>query len=338
MKKKLRVLALLHEELVPPEDTSGHDLRNAEWKMEFDVIESLECMGHEVRPLGLNTNLSILQEAIREFRPHVLFNLLEDFHNIATFDQHWVSHLELLRIPYTGCNPKGLMLARDKALSKKILAYHGVNIPDFAVFRTEDRLRKPERLKFPLFVKSLTHDGSMGISQASVVGNERQMAPRVRFIHRSISSPAIVEEFIDGRELYVGILGNERLWTFPVWELHFDRKPTTTRLIATDRAKWSNKYQDKVKVRTREARLSERELRRVQKLAKLVYRLLGMSGYARIDFRLDHDRKVVFLEANPNPQLSYGEDFAESAEKGGLSYEGLLRRILNLALQRKHGV
>ena len=334
--KPLRILALLHQELMPPEDTSGHDVRNAEWKMEFDVIESLECMGHDVRRLGLDADLSVLPKAIREFRPHVLFNLLEDFHNVATFDQHWVSYLELLKIPYTGCNPRGLMLARDKALSKKILAYHGVDVPGFAVFRDGEPVRKPESLKFPLIVKSLTHDGSVGISQASVVGTERRLAQRVRFVQRSVGSPAIAEEFIEGRELYVGVLGNDRLWTFPVWELHFDRRPPTTRLIATDRVKWSDKYQNKVKVRTRKARLPERELRTVQGLAKGVYRLLEMSGYARIDFRLDHEQRLFFLEANPNPQLSYGEDFAESAEKGGLSYEALLQRILNLALARHY--
>ena len=189
-------------------------------------------------------------------------------------------------------------------------------------------------LKFPLIVKSLTFDGSVGISQSSVVGTGGRLNERVRFIHRSLGTPAIVEEFIEGRELYVGVIGNEKLQTFPVWELYFKKRPRSTRLIATDRVKWSDAYQKKVGVASRRARLSEAKSREVRTLAKRVFKILELSGYARIDFRMAEDGTVYFLEANPNPQLSFGEDFAESAETAGLSYEALIGRILKLAQSR----
>jgi len=334
-RKRLRVLVLVHEELVPPKDVRGFDVAQVEWKMEFDVIETLGLMGHVVAVVGLRSDLTVLDRALKRFHPDVLFNLLEDFHDIAVNDQNWVSYLEMLLIPYTGCNPRGLLLSRDKALSKKVLAYHGVPLPDFAVIRRGEPVEPTEELSFPLIVKSLILDGSVGISQASVVSTPAKLEERVRFVHDSIGSDAICEEFIEGRELYVGVLGNERLTTFPVWELHFGKRPRSTRLIATDKVKWSDRYQSQVGVRTEEASLGEGQAKKVQDLARKVYRILGLSGYARIDFRMGADGKAHFLEANPNPQLAYGEDFAESADKAGISYESLLQRILNLALTRR---
>jgi D-alanine-D-alanine ligase len=334
-RKRLRVLVLVHEDLVPPKDLQGIDVAQVEWKMEFDVIETLGLMGHAIEVVGLRSDLTVLDRALRRFQPDVLFNLLEDFHDIAVNDQNWVSYLELLLIPYTGCNPRGLLLARDKALSKKVLAYHGVTVPGFAVFRRGEPVADTDGLSFPLIVKSLVLDGSVGISQASVVATPARLEERVRFVHEAVGSDAICEEFIEGRELYVGVLGNDRLTSFPVWELRFRKRPRTTRLIATDKVKWSDRYQSRVGVRTEEASLEDVESRRVRSLARRVYRILGLSGYARIDLRMGPDGRAFFIEANPNPQLAYGEDFAESAEKAGISYESLLQRILNLALTRR---
>jgi D-alanine-D-alanine ligase len=334
-RRRLRVLVLVHEDLVPPKDVTGIDVTQAEWKMEFDVIETLGLMGHSVDVVGLRSDLTVLDRAMRRFQPDVLFNLLEDFHDVAVNDQNWVSYLELLHVPYTGCNPRGLMLSRDKALAKKVLTYHGIRLPGFVVFRRGDAVDAPEELRFPLIVKALVLDGSVGISQASVVSTDQKLEERVRFLHESIGDDVICEEFIEGRELYVGVLGNDRLQTFPVWELQFGNRPKSTRLIATDRVKWSDRYQSRVAVSTDEAELPSGKARSVRALARRVYRILGLSGYARIDFRMGRNGRVYFLEANPNPQLAYGEDFAESADRGGISYESLLQRILNLALTRR---
>src|SRR5262249_26080236 len=160
---------------------------------------------------GVGGDLTPVRSAIEEFKPQIAFNLLEAFADVATFDQNVVAYLELLKVPYTGCNPRGLVLARDKALTKKVLSYHRIPVADFAVFRRGHRARRPRRLKFPLIVKSLTLDASIGISQASVVEDDAKLEERVRFIHESLETDALVERYIEGRELYVGILGNQQL-------------------------------------------------------------------------------------------------------------------------------
>ena len=333
--KPQRVLVLVHKHLVPPDDVTGIDVVNADWKTEYDVIHTLRESGHEVRPLGIQDELNPIRQAIDEWKPTIVFNLLEAFDNVNLFDQNVVSYLELLRIPYTGCNPRGLLLARDKSLSKKLLAYHRIQIPEFAVFRRGRKIQMPRRLQFPLIVKSLTEEASIGISQASVVNDEEKLRKRVEFIHQSVGTHAIAERYIDGRELYVGVLGNERLQVFPVWEMHFSKMVEGDNWpIATERVKWSAAYQKKHGIATdRATGLPDGMETAIVKIAKRVYRTLDLSGYARIDLRMDASGKAYVLEANPNPQIAYGEDFAESAEKAGLTYEHLLDRILAHGLQ-----
>ena len=330
---KRRILALVHEHLVPPEDTTGIDILEAEWKMEYDVIETLREQGHEVRVLGVHDDLTGIRPAAGFFEPHIVFNLMEAFAGVTTFDQNVVSYLELLRLPYTGCNPRGLILARDKALSKKLLAYHRIPVPDFTVVRYGRKPAVLKKMHFPLIVKSVFFEASAGISQASVVENADQLARRVQFIHDSLGTAAIVEQFIDGRELYVGVLGNERLEVLPVWEMSFAKMPENRWRIATERVKWSTRYQKKHGIMTDAARLEAAAIDHIQRIAKRAYRALDLSGYARIDLRLDEEGRAYVLEANPNPNLAYGEDFAESAEVNGLSYERLLERIITLGLR-----
>jgi D-alanine-D-alanine ligase len=335
--KRLRVLALMHEDLVPPADPGDADLLGVPWKTEYDVVVTLRDLGHEVRALGVRSDLAVIREAIEAWKPHVAFNLLEEFDGVAVYDQNVVAYLELLRVPYTGCNPRGLMLSRDKALSKKILAYHRIPCPDFAVFPQGRAPRRPARLGFPLIVKSITEDASRGISQASVVESDDRLRERVAFMHDSVGTGAIAEEYIDGRELYVGVLGNRRLRVFPVWELRMDKLPEDARPIATQRVKWSRAYQKKHGITWGEARdLPPDSAVRVQSLARRVFRALGLSGYARIDLRLDARGRPWVLEANPNPEIAYGEEFAESAERAGLGYEALLQRILGLGLRWRY--
>lgn len=332
--RKLRVLAMMHEALIPPENQTGVDLGTAEWKTEYDVVTTLREMGHEVQTVGVRSDLAVIRNAIDEWKPHITFNLLEEFDGVAVFDQNVVAYLELLRVPYTGCNPRGLMLARDKALSKQILAYHRIAVPEFAVFPIGRPVRRYKRLAFPLIVKSVSQEASLGIAQASIVDNEDKLQERVAFIHKSVGTDAIVERYIEGRELYVGVMGNARLEVFPVWELLLKGMPDEARQIATARVKWSPKYRKKYRIKSREATgLPEGMPRRIQNLARRVYRNLHLSGYARIDMRLDANGKIYVLEANPNPEIAYGEEFAESAEKAGISYELLLQRVLNLGLR-----
>jgi D-alanine-D-alanine ligase len=252
--RPLRILALMHESLIPPEDTKGVDLEAAEWKTEYCVVSTLRRAGHEVFPLGVGSNLGVIRNAIHELEPHIAFNLLEGFDDVATWDQNVVAYLELSKMPYTGCNSRGLLLARDKAIAKKLLTYHRIPVADFAVFPRGRKKKRPKRLAFPLIVKSLTLDASIGISQASIVDGDDKLAERVEFIHESIGTDALVESYIEGRELYVGILGNQQLEVLPIWELSFTKMPEEKRRIATERLKWSLTYQKKHGVVSAEAK------------------------------------------------------------------------------------
>ena len=331
-KKRYRVLVLVHKELVPKEDLPASEV-SPEWRMEWDVVTTLRKRGHELLVIGVHDDLTPIRRAIEEFRPTIVFNLLEAFADIGVFDQNVVSYLELLRVPYTGCNPRGLTLARDKSLARKLLAYHRIPSPDFTVVPVNRKPTLPKRLTFPLIVKSLTYESSTGISQASVVANEDQLVKRVKYVHDAILTPAIVEQFIDGRELYVGVLGNHRLRVLPVWEMSFAKMPGDQWRIATERVKWNVKYQKRHGIDTAAAQLPEGQAAAVQHLARRAYRALDLSGYARIDFRLDAAGKAYVIEANANPQLAALEDFAQSAKMDELPYPELLERIMALGLQ-----
>ena len=331
--RALRVVVLVHHDLVPPE--SVEELSEAEihpFKMELDVISALRELGHEVHVIPLETELKPIRVACNELKPHVAVNLLRHFHGVPGYDAHVVSYLELLRVPYTGVNPRGLMLASDKPLAKKILTYHRIKVPDFMVAVAGKRfhgLRKG--LRYPLIVKSAGEHASTGIAQASIVHDEAGLRERVEFIHRTIGPEALVEEYIEGRELTIGLVGNDRVTTFPVWEMVFDNLPAGSAPIATHRVKWDLRYQERVGVRTGAAEnLPESVARKLSRVARRIHKALHLSGYARIDVRLREDGTPYVLEANPNPDLCYGEDFAESAHHAGTDYLTLVQRIVTL--------
>ncbi len=331
-----RVLALVGRGARPPRSLDGlTDEQVSQWKMEYDVLAALETGGHEAVPLEVSYDLNRIREAIEEHKPHIVFNMLEDFHGNVIFDQNVVAYLELLKMPYTGCNPRGLVLSRDKALTKKICTYHRIPTPKFAVYARGRKVTRVKKgLTFPLIVKSLLEDASVGISQASVVHDLEQLAKRVAFIHESVGDDAIVEEFIEGRELYMGVLGNLRLDTFPLWELDLGELPEGAPRIATERIKWNLKYQEKYKINSGLAKdVPDGVPERIARLSKRVFRLLGLSGYARLDWRMRADGRVYLLEANANPDLSRDEDLALSAEAYGLTYEALVQRIVNLGFR-----
>ncbi|HBE71916.1 MAG TPA: D-alanine--D-alanine ligase [Planctomycetaceae bacterium] len=331
--KQLRVLALVNENLVPPESMEGKsDKEIDEWKTEYDVVSTLREMGHNVEVLGVSDDLTPIRNSIRRHKPQIAFNLLEEFHGVVTYDNAIVSYLELMRQSYSGCNPRGLMISKDKALSKKILAFHRIPSPKFTVFPLGRKVVRPKRLQFPIFVKSVIDDASLGISQASVVHDDKELAERVAFVHEHTLADALAEEYIEGRELYVGVLGNDRLQTLPIWELYFTKSDVP--VIATRKVKWDRGYQEKLGVETSLAKdLGPKVEQQIARICKKVYKSLDLSGYARMDLRLRPDGRVYVLEANANPNLAYGEDFAESAEKAGLTYEDLLSKIIGLGLR-----
>ena len=333
--RRLRTLVVVHASLVPPERLEGHSEKEIEeWRTEYDVTSSLRQLGHEVRCVGVLDSLTELRSAIADWEPDIVFNLLEEFDGIVTYDQHVVAFLELLRQPYTGCNPRGLLLSRDKSLCKQLLAYHRIATPQFSVFRRGARMHVPRRLRFPLFVKSTVEDASLGIAQASVVEDAARLRERIEFVHTQIKSDALVEEYIEGRELYVAVLGNERLTRLPVWEMVFGSMPSSLAAIATRKVKWDKRYQQKYGITTHAAvDLPPPVLASLDRLSRRIYRALGLSGYARMDFRVTPEGQVYVLEANANPNLEAEEDFAESARAAGTPYPQLLERLMDLGLK-----
>jgi D-alanine-D-alanine ligase len=332
-KKKLRIIVLVHEDLVPPETLDGlSEKEKIEVKTEFDVITTLKKMGHEVFPIGLYNQLNVIGNALLEHKPHIAFNLLEEFHGYPLYDQHVVSYLELMKQAYTGCNPRGMTLAHDKALTKMILAYHRIPVPNFAVFPMNRKIKRPKRLTFPLLVKSISEEGSVGIAQASIVYDDEKLKQRVEFIHRQNKTAAIVEQYIKGREIYVGLIGNTNIQTYTPWELVMEKLPEGSENIATLKVKWDPAYQERVGVKTQASELTPEQHKFIERLSKRIYRYLFLSGYARLDYRLTEDGQFYLLEANPNPQIACNEDFADSAAHSGVPYDQLLQKIISVGL------
>ena len=339
MKKKLRVAVLMHPSTVPPDDLTGYTEREQyDFKTEYDVMTTLRQLGHQVMPLAVRDELTPIRAAIEEWKPDIVFNLLEEFLGRQDFDHHVVSYLELMQIPYTGCHPRGLVLSRDKALSKKLLAYHHLVVPKFAVFPRGRRVHRPKGLEFPLIVKSLVDEASLGLSQASIVESDEKLAERVSFIHQRNGTDAIAEQFVEGREFYAGIIGNTRLEVLPIWELLFENMPKGSVSIATAHVKHDPEYQKRRGIYQQHADDLDDSLREhIIKTSKRIARILDLDAYNRIDYRLSPDGKLYFLEANPNPDIAASQEFASAAEEAGTPYPELLERILRLGLQRAAG-
>ncbi|HSR17089.1 MAG TPA: hypothetical protein VLM39_03260 [Ignavibacteriaceae bacterium] len=330
--RKLRIVVLIHKGLLPPNSKKGFKEKEIEeWRVEYDVISTLNKLGHTVKPVEMYGELTPLREALDEFKPHIAFNLLEEFYDFPVFDQQVVSYLELKKIPYTGCNPRGFIIAKDKALSKKILFYHDIKTPEFKVFPSRKKAKENHKYEFPLFVKSISDEGSVGITKKSLVRSFKELKERVEFIHKNSKTAAIAEQFVEGREIYVGIIGNEALTVFTPWELHFTKDKNSTP-IATSNVKWSKKHQKRLGVVTKAAKLPVKSNKELINTSKKIFKILMLSGYARLDFRITPNNGIYFIEANANPYLAKDEDFAQSALHFGHSYKDLLKKIINTGL------
>ena len=333
----MKVLLLVNKNLIPPtESLSEEKVLQEPWKTEYHVFQILNKVGHEVFIQGVGSEVKKKKKPLEDFRPNVVFNLLEEFDGEAVFDQNIVSYLEIMGVKYTGCNPTGLILARDKALSKKVLAFHDIKTPQFEVVAFKSTPYKGialSRCKFPVIVKSLNEEASLGISQKSVVYNEKNLTERVNFVISQLQTDVIVEEYIEGRELYVGVLGNRRPEVFPVWELAFNSPNPVGENIATAQVKWNSKYREKHKISLGPAHLKASEKKTIQAIAKKAYKELGLSGYARFDFRMSSEGHFFLLEANPNPDIGKDDEFASSARHQDMTYEELIAKILNLGIK-----
>ncbi|WP_232422508.1 ATP-grasp domain-containing protein [Bacteriovorax sp. DB6_IX] len=332
---KYRVLVLMHEDLVPPDNANefqGDELEFAPWITEYNVIEALKGLGHEVQVLGVYSDLAHIRHTLEEFKPHVTFNLLEEFDGEVLFDQNVVSFLEMLRVNYTGCNPRGLMIARDKAIAKKLLSYHRIPTPKFQVFGKSRPKKLAKKIKFPLIVKCLYQEASLGLSGASVVSSEEKLYERIDYLTQKYKTDVIVEEFIEGREFYVGVMGNKRLQVLPVWELKFENSDDPNKEFYSEKAKWDKSYRERKGVSSQRAQLNPELAKIIIKTVKKTYKTLELSGYARVDIRLSNEGIPYILEANPNPNIAKCDEFAMSAKAMGLSYEEMISKILKIGL------
>ena len=334
MRKKLKVLALF--DAVRPttlDQDLSPELKTADWKTEAGVLAALNERGYPNEHLAIFDDLDLLRQKLQTFSPDVIFNLADQFRNNRAFDQHIVSFLAMCGIPFTGCGPTGLTLCKHKGISKKILSYHRIHTADFVIVPRGKRIVRPKRLKFPILVKPLKEEASYGISQASFVETDDQFRERVTFIHEKFDNDVIAEEYIEGRELYVSIIGNHRLQVFPIRELVFREVPPDEPKIATYKAKWDEAYRERWGLENRFAEdLEPAVVRHIESVCKRIYRLLTIDGYARLDLRLNAKNELWFIEANPNPILAPDEDFAQSALKAGLTYPQLIDRIARLGL------
>jgi len=339
VKKKLKVLALFTagEPTKLDEDLSG-EFETEGWKTEGGVVSALRELGYATEYLAIFDDLELLRQKLQSFQPELIFNLADEFKQNRAFDQNIVSFLEMHGLAFTGCGSTGLMLCKHKGISKKILGYHRIRVPEFVIIPRGKRIARPKRLKFPILVKPLKEEASYGISQASFVENDDQFKERVQFIHEKHDNDVIAEEYIEGRELYVSILGNHRLQVFPIRELVFKEVPPDEPKIATYRAKWDAEYQKRWGLTNQFAEgLDPVVVRDIEQTCKRIYHLLTIDGYARIDLRVTPQNEVYFIEANPNPFLAADEDFAQSALQAGLGYTPLIERIVRLGLKAVRG-
>jgi D-alanine-D-alanine ligase len=334
--KRRHVLMLFDVPYAPP--APGDDflsyMHGDEWKDERDVAKSLLKLGHRVTAVGLHDSIEPLLDLVKRDRPDVIFNLCESFNSDRKQEANLPALLELLGVPYTGARPEALAICKDKGLTKKILTYHDVRVPQFSVVAKDKGSVKAVRdVVYPSICKPLGLDASEGIAQNSLVTNEADCLERVQFIHDKLGVDAIIEEYIDGRELYVGVFGNERLTVLPPQELFFGQLPNGTPRVLTYNAKWNEDYRKKYGIDSDHAKdLPAETLASLAETSKQVYRLCKLSGYARIDLRLGSDGAPVIIEVNPNPSIKRQDDFAAAAKQAGIPYEQLIGKLINLAL------
>ncbi|MFN7131333.1 MAG: ATP-grasp domain-containing protein [Myxococcales bacterium] len=297
------------------------------------IFDALQKLGHKPSRFPVERDVRSLLNGISRGRPDLVFNICETFANKNTFEVNVGAFLELLEVPFTGSGAAGLHLAQDKALAKKLFTFHRVPCPDFAVFHN-DNLDLSGSLRFPLFVKPLRADASIGIAPESIVHNLDQLLDRVRFV-QSLGEVAMAEEYIEGRELYVGVLGGERPMALPVVELQFRSSyPRGRPRIADFNTKFEKDSPEFKGTRSVVARVSSELRQRVQQLAISAYEALQLRDYARVDFRVTPNGDPYVLEINPNPYLEQSAEFAMAARAAGIEYPQLIEKIVQLAMER----
>jgi D-alanine-D-alanine ligase len=298
-----------------------------------EIFDALGKLGHEPSYLVLDgRDQSLL--AVARSNADLIFNLTESYAGDDTKDMNLAAYLELIDMPYTGADPHALYLAQDKSLAKKVFHFHKIRTPFFAV-SYRGRLDHSHDIEFPLIVKPLSEDGSIGIDASSVVESVKELMEKIHYIHEQFDSPALIEEYIEGREIYAAILGEEKPEALPLVELDLSKLPEGTPKIASTDVKWEKDSDAYRKTRSHVVEdLDEKTIEKIQEKAVAAYQALKLRDYGRIDMRLTEKGEIYVLEANPNPWLSSGAEFAMAARKSGRTYTDLMRDIVDLAMAR----
>jgi D-alanine-D-alanine ligase len=333
---KLKIVVLYDRQLVEDDGVAAADrtpiVRTLDKReVEEEVADALGKLGHEAILHELDgTPKSLL--AVSRLECDLIFNLTESFAGDDTADFKIAAFLDLMGKRYTGSGTRGLMLAQDKAIAKKIFAFHGIHTPTFARCH-RGRLDFSHDLQFPVIVKPAREDGSIGIEFSAVVSSIRELMERMDWLHAHFDSPVLIEEYIDGREMYVGVLGNDKPEPLPVIELDLSKLPDGTPRIAAAEVKWGKgtvAYRDTKSVVPTD--LPDEQVLLLQQTAVAAYQALELRGYGRVDMRLQPDGRVHVIEVNPNPWLSARAELAMAARKSGRTYPALIEEIVDLAL------
>ena len=325
------------EERVAPSATSGKRSGRRRPKTDREeIFEVLAKQGHRPEYFCLDGRARSLK-ALAGVEFDLIFNLTESYAGDDTKDINIAAYLDLVGLPYTGSGPSGLHLAQDKAVAKRLFLFHGIRTPRFATVY-EGRLQWSDDLRFPVIVKPKREDGSIGIEFNAVVGSIKEMMERIDALHADLDTPVLIEEYIEGRELYVSVLGNDPPEALPIIELNLSDLPPGTPRIAGTEVKWergTEAYQrTKLSVPTD---LSEETWNEVQAIAVSAYRALEIRDYGRVDLRLAEDGTIYTLEVNPNPWLHSTAEFAMAARESGRDLSQLIEEIVDLAITRYRG-
>ena len=330
--KSLKILLLF--DLSVRLDTAEYEnhWNTPDWKTEKDVRNALVKLGHEVIPFGIFDDIEPFLKLVKDHKPDLVFNMSEAFSGKRDFEPNLTALMQLVGVPFTGAGPMSLQLCKDKGLTKIILGYHQICTPKFLVAKKSKPVGSLKKFQFPAIIKPLQLESSEGISQVSYALNEKEALARVKFIHDRLGVDAIIEEYIDGIEVYVSILGNDKLSVFPPRELFFKEIPADEPKFATYKSKWDLEYRKKWGIDSGwSTTLSEATQKKLFDTCKKIYRLLHIQGFGRIDLRIKDD-VIYFIEANPNPSIAKKEDYALSAGKAGVEYEELIAKIVSLSL------
>jgi D-alanine-D-alanine ligase len=318
---KITILADLYED-------GSHDAAVDE------VAEALRQNQHKVSLLLVRDDYRTVTRGITRQKPDLVFHLVNDFSDVDSGLMAPAALLDALRVPYTGGGPGELFIRGNKSVVKKILAYEGLKCPDFAVFSQDASLETGGNLRMPLIVKPLERDGSIGIEGNALVHNVTEMMERVLAIHRKVNDSALVEEYIEGREFHVGVLGNQDRVAFPPIELDFSGLPDGVPHVLDYNAKWKKSSAEFQGARSVLAELADDVKARLQKAALGACRALLVRDYARVDLRLSQTQEVYVIDVNANCDLGSTSEFATGAQAFGLDYSTLVNRIGELAVER----